>query len=104
MWWEQKQTEETAALIGGLARPASCSLALLLFRRAVFQNVAGLALEMFADGFERGEADGLGLAGFEDGQVLRGDVHAVGQIVEPHFPLGENHVEIDDDALEFMLR
>jgi hypothetical protein len=29
---------------------------------------------------------------------LRGDVHAIGQIVQPHFALGENHVEIDDDG------
>jgi len=65
--------------------------------RAVFQNFSGLALQVFADGFERGETDGLGLAGFEDGQVLRRDVHAVGQIVQPHFALRENHVEIDDD-------
>ncbi len=53
---------------------------------------------MFADGFQRGKADGPGLAGFEDGQVLRGDVHAVGQIVQAHFALGKNHVEIDDDG------
>jgi len=46
--------------------------------RAVFQNLAGLAIKRFADGFERGEADGLGLAGFEDGQVLRRDVHGGG--------------------------
>src|ERR1035437_3318400 len=65
-------------------------------RRAVFQNFAGLALQVFANGCERGEADGFGLAGFEDGEVLRGDVHAIGQIVQPHFALGENHVEIDD--------
>ena len=53
---------------------------------------------MFANGFERGEADGFGLAGFEDGKILRRDVHAIGQIVQPHFPLRENHIEIDDDG------
>ena len=53
---------------------------------------------MGANGFERGETDGPGLAGFEDGKVLRRDVHGIGQIVQPHFPLGENHVEIDDDG------
>ena len=34
---------------------------------AVFQNLAGLTLQMFANGFECGEADGPGLAGLEDG-------------------------------------
>ncbi len=63
-----------------------------------FQNFPRLAVERFADRFERGEADGLGLAGFEDGQILRRDVHGLGQIVQPHFALRENHVEIDDDG------
>jgi len=66
--------------------------------RAEFQNFPRLAVERFADGFERGEADGLGLAGFEDGQILRRDVHGLSQIVQPHFALRENHVEIDDDG------
>jgi hypothetical protein len=29
---------------------------------------------------------------------LRRDVHGGGQIVQPHFALRENHVEIDDDG------
>jgi hypothetical protein len=29
---------------------------------------------------------------------LRRDVHGGGQIIQPHFALGENHVEIDDDG------
>jgi hypothetical protein len=29
---------------------------------------------------------------------LRRDVHGFGQFVEPHFPLGEDHIEIDDDG------
>ena len=63
-----------------------------------FQDFPRLAVERFADRLERGEADGLGLAGFEDGQILRRDVHGLGQIVQPHFALRENHVEIDDDG------
>jgi hypothetical protein len=66
--------------------------------RPEFQNFAGLAIQRFADRLERGEADGLGLAGFEDGQVLRRDVHGVREIVQPHFALREHHVEIDDDG------
>ena len=66
--------------------------------RTIFQNVGGLAVEMGANGFERGEADGPGLAGLEDGKILRRDVHGGGQIVQPHFALRENHVQIDDDG------
>ena len=65
---------------------------------SVFQNLPRLAVEMFADGFQRREADGLRLAGFEDGKILRRDVHAIGQVVQAHFALGENYVEIDDDG------
>ena len=63
-------------------------MSLGFYFRPVFQNIARLAMEMFADRFECGEADGPGFAGFEDGQILRGDVHAVGQVVQPHFADG----------------
>jgi len=66
--------------------------------RTEFQNVAGLAVERLANRFQRGETDGLGLAGFEDGQVWRRDVHRRRQFVQPHFPLRQNHVKIDDDG------
>jgi hypothetical protein len=29
---------------------------------------------------------------------LRRDVHGLGQIIQPHFALRENHVQIDDDG------
>ena len=79
-------------------RSLRLSFFLLCRFRSVFEDFTRLALQMFADGLQRGEADGLGLAGFEDGKILRRDVHAVGQIVQPHFALRENHVEIDDDG------
>ena len=53
---------------------------------------------MLADGFQRGEADGFGLAGFEHGQILRRDVHAIGEVTQAHFALREEQVEIDDDG------
>ena len=62
---------------------------LFLGFRTIFQNVGGLAFEMGANGFERGETDGPGLASFEDGKILRRDVHGFRQIVQPHFALGE---------------
>ena len=66
--------------------------------RAEFQNFAGLTVKRLANGFQRGETDGLSLSGLEDGKILRGDVHGFGQFVEPHFPLREDHVEINDDG------
>jgi len=83
---------------GGVRHRKPVNASNLQIFRPVFQNVAGLAVEVLAYGFERGEADGFGFAGFEDGQVLRSYVHGLGQIVQPHFALGENHVEIDDDG------
>jgi hypothetical protein len=65
---------------------------------AIFQNVAGLAVQVFADGFERRETNGASPAGFEDGEILRRDVHAVGQIVQAHFALGQDDIQIDDDG------
>jgi hypothetical protein len=38
--------------------------------RAEFQDFAGLAFERLANRFERGETDGPGVAGFEDGLKL----------------------------------
>ena len=40
---------------------------ILLLR--ILDNISWLAVEFFADGFKGGEADGFGLAGFEDGEV-----------------------------------
>jgi hypothetical protein len=65
---------------------------------AVFQNFRRLAFERFANGFERGEADGPGLAGLEDGQVLRRNADGISQIVQPHFPHRQDDVEINDDG------
>jgi len=64
---------------------------------AVFQDVPRLAVQVFADRFERGETDGARLAGFEDGEILRGDVHAVGEVVQAQLALGEDDVEVHND-------
>ena len=63
-----------------------------------FQNIPRLTLEGLANGFQGGEADGLGLAGFQDGQVLRRDVHGSGQVVQPQLALGEHDIQVDDDG------
>ena len=77
------------------SRATGCVHQILL---AVLQNLTGLAVEMFADDVKCGEPDSLGLASLEDGQVLWGDAHSIGQVVQPHFPLGENYVKVDDDG------
>ena len=50
----------------------------VLFIWPVFQDISRLAVEFFADGFKGGEADGFGLAGFEDGEVSSRDADFVG--------------------------
>ena len=70
-----------------------------VFRRPIgpiFQQVAWLAVEMPANGLQRGEANGPRLAGFEDGQILRRDVHAIGQVIQPQLALRQHHIEVDD--------
>lgn len=61
-------------------------------RISVLENVAGLALQYFANGFQRTEADGFGLAGFKDRKVGKGNAHLFRQLIERHFALGHHHV------------
>jgi len=53
---------------------------------------------MFANGFQGGKPYRLRPARFEHGKVLGCDVHRFSQIVEAHFALSENDVEIDDNG------
>ena len=41
------------------------------------QEVAGLAVQLAAEGFQGGEANGLGLACLQDGQVGERQIHAL---------------------------
>lgn len=63
-----------------------------------FQEIGGLAIQDPADGFEGAEADSFGSAGFEDGKVLRGDIHGGGEVVESPFSPGKHDIEVDDDG------
>lgn len=47
---------------------------------AVFEDVAGLAVEGTAEGLEGGEADGAGLSGLEYREVGGGDADFCGQL------------------------
>lgn len=65
---------------------------------AIFQEVAGLAVQLAADGLEGAEAYRLGLAGFQDGEVGRREVDALGQFAERDFALGHHDVEVYDNG------
>jgi hypothetical protein len=52
---------------------------------------------VLANCIEGRETNRFGLAGFQDGQILRRDVDGIRQIVQPHFPLRQHYVQIDDD-------
>lgn len=62
---------------------------------AVFEDVAGLAVEGPADGFEGGEADGAGLACLENREVGRSDAYSRGQFARGHLAAGEHYVDVD---------
>lgn len=63
----------------------------------ISQQVSGLAVEGLAQGLQRGEADGFGMAVFQDGEIGEGQVDPAGQFVQAHFPAGHHDIEIDDD-------
>lgn len=62
----------------------------------ILQNIARLAVQRFADGFERAETDGFGFARFEDGEVRERDVDLFGKFVERHFAPGHHHIKVYD--------
>ena len=63
----------------------------------VIQQVAWFAVEVFADGFEGGEADGFGFASFQDGEVLRSDADGGSEVVQPHFAFRHHDVQVNND-------
>src|SRR5262245_24153026 len=67
------------------------------FRRYVFEKTRRLALQGFANCFERREPHGAGLARLEDRQIGERDVNAIGELGERHPPGVEHVVEFHDD-------
>ena len=65
---------------------------------SVFQDIAGLALERFANRFQSGEPDRLGLAVFQDRDIGQRDADFVGELGDAHFSLGQHDVDVDDDC------
>src|SRR6056297_833969 len=64
----------------------------------VLEQVARLAVQRPADGFERAETDRLDLAGLEQRQVGHRNAHALRQFRQRHFFPGQLDIEVDADA------
>ncbi len=68
-----------------------CGIAFFVFALE-FQNVAGLAVEGFANRLQGAEANRLRLAGLQNRQVGKREVNPCRQFVERHFALGHHHI------------
>ena len=64
------------------------------FLITILQYIARLAVECLADGVERRETDGAGLARLQDREVGGGDTHLVGQFARGHLALGQHYVYV----------
>lgn len=62
----------------------------------IFEDIAGLAVERFANGFERREAHGFGFAVFEYGKISHGNANFLGELGDAHFALGQHHIYVND--------
>ena len=66
--------------------------------RTVFQEVAGLTVEGFANGVERRETDGLGLACLENRKVSCRNAYLLSKFSRRHFPPSQHYINIDNDG------
>ena len=69
----------------------------------VFQDVAWFAFEDFADGVERGEANGLDLAGLYARHVHVGDADFIRKVVERHLAISHDAIQMKDDGHRWRL-
>lgn len=83
------QALDTLALFGGIE---------IVIVVEVFQDVAWFAFEDFADGVERGEANGLDLAGLYARHVHVGDADFIRKVVERHLAISHDSVKLKDDS------
>ncbi len=63
------------------------------------QYLAGRAVQHSADGVERGETDGLGLARLQDGEVRQRDADPLREFVETHLATSHHDVEVHDNHI-----
>lgn len=64
----------------------------------IFEQVARLALQEFADALECFEAHAFDLAGFEERYIGFGDAEMRRQFLGAHFAQSKHHIESDDDG------
>lgn len=62
-----------------------------------FEQIAGLAFQLAAKGFEGAEADGLGLVGFQNREIGEREVHARGEVGERDAAVGHDLVKVESD-------
>jgi hypothetical protein len=60
----------------------------------IFQNIARLTIQNFANSFQSIETDALRFSRFEDGQIGRCDVQSLRQFLALHLAFGEHHIYI----------
>lgn len=95
--WQPQLCSDGERSLSGSSRGTS-GIGLVGLGRLKFEDVAGLAIEMKTDRFERGKADRFGFPGLEHGEILGSDSNGLGEIVELHLAAGKHDIEVDDDG------
>ncbi len=94
---EQRQT--AGARVAAFAVEAlGFKFRISVFAWDVFENVAGLAFELAADGRQRGKANCTRPARLENGEVLDRDADCVRHVAQAALALGQHDVEVDNDG------
>jgi hypothetical protein len=63
----------------------------------ILQDIAGLAVQYFANGLQGAEPDCFCFSGFENGKIGQGQVYFLRQFIEGHLSFGHHHVEVYND-------
>ena len=66
-------------------------------RLAVFEKVAGLAVQNLTEFGKGTDPNGTGLAGFENGHIGRSDPNALRQFIKAHLAFGQHNINIEND-------
>src|SRR5205814_2905935 len=64
----------------------------------VFQNIAGLAVQSFADRLHCRESDGFCFSVFQYGNIGHRNADLLGEFGDAHLPPGQHDVDVDDDC------
>ena len=66
-----------------------------LVLRDIFENVAGLAVEGAAEGFQSRETDCLGLACLKNGKIRGGNTDFLSQFSARHLPASQHYIYVN---------